>query len=202
LEETLSDSAAGKRRGHEASAEASGQLLLLSRIQRGDERAFEELYRSYYSRLARFLINLTRRPHLVEEVLNDTMIAVWEKPGSFRGASRLSTWIFGIAYRKAMKSLRRLDEAVEYRPAEAADEDLISPHESAWHGQRERLLLEAMQQLSADHRAVVDLTYFHEMSYREIAEVMDCPVDTVKTRMFHARRRLKRLMTGGTADWL
>jgi RNA polymerase sigma-70 factor (ECF subfamily) len=177
-------------------------LLLLDRIQHGDVRAFEELYRSYHARLARFLINLTRRPQLVEEVLNDTMLAVWEKPGNFRGASKLSTWIFGIAYRKAMKALRRHDDPVEYQPVEAADEDDISPHEASWRGQRERLLLEAIQQLSADHRAVVDLTYFHEMTYREIAEIVACPVDTVKTRMFHARRHLKRLMHGGSAEWL
>ena len=59
-----------------------------------------------------------------------------------------------------------------------------------------------MDQLSADHRAVVDLTYFHEMGYREIAAIMDCPVDTVKTRMFHARRHLKQALTGDSSDWL
>jgi RNA polymerase sigma-70 factor (ECF subfamily) len=200
----LTEGAAGIRRRQTASAEAS-ELLVLGRIQQGDERAFEQLYRGYHTRLTRFLINLTRRPQLVEEVLNDTMIAVWEKPASFRGASKLSTWIFGIAYRKAMKALRRFDEPVEYRPVAPADEeddDEITPHEASWRGQRQRLLLEAMQQLSADHRAVVDLTYFHEMSYREIAEVMGCPVDTVKTRMFHARRHLKRLMSGGSSEWL
>ena len=59
-----------------------------------------------------------------------------------------------------------------------------------------------MAQLSADHRAVVDLTYFHGMGYREIAEVVDCPVDTVKTRMFYARRRLKQALSGALADWI
>jgi RNA polymerase sigma-70 factor (ECF subfamily) len=175
---------------------------LLERIQARDERAFEELYRQYHSRLARFLINLTRRPQLVEEVLNDTMIAVWEKPDSFRGASKLSTWIFGIAYRKAMKALRKVDDPIDYRPVDSADEDSVSPYEASWRDQREHLLLEAVQQLSADHRAVVDLTYFHEMGYREIAEIMACPVDTVKTRMFHARRHLRRLIDGGSAEWL
>ena len=59
-----------------------------------------------------------------------------------------------------------------------------------------------MDSLSADHRAVVDLTYFHGMGYREIAEIMHCPVDTVKTRMFHARRRLKEAMPASMTDWL
>lgn len=197
----MSEAEARKGRQH-SPATAAEQLALLARIQGGDERAFEELYRHFHSRLARFLINLTRRPQVVEEVLNDTMIAVWEKPASFRGASKLSTWIFGIAYRKAMKALRRVDDPVEYRPVDSADEESVSSDEAIWRAQRERLLLEAMQQLSADHRAVVDLTYFHEMGYREIAEIMACPVDTVKTRMFHARRHLKRLMSGGSAEWL
>jgi RNA polymerase sigma-70 factor (ECF subfamily) len=175
---------------------------LLTRIEAGDEHAFEELYRSFRPSLTRFLINLTHRPHVVEEVLDDTMIAVWEKPGSFRGASKLSTWIFAIAYRKAMKALRGLDEPQEDRHAETREDDEQSPDDGIQNQQRARGLLDAMQMLSADHRAVVNLTYYHEMSYREIAEVMDCPVDTVKTRMFHARRRLKRLIAGEPADWI
>lgn len=174
---------------------------LLADMVRGDDGAFEELYRSYHPRLVRFLSNLTRRPQLVEEVLNDTMIAVWEKPGSFRGASKVSTWIFAIAYRKAMKALRRLDEPVESDPRTALRSEDPSPDESLWHMERAKLIQAAMQDLSPDHRTAVDLTYFHEMSYREIAEIMRCPVDTVKTRMFHARRHLKRLIAHDTADW-
>lgn len=183
-------------------AELSGEGELLVRIQGGDERAFDELYRRYRSRLTRFLFSLMHRPQLVEEVLDDTMIAVWEKPTSFRGASKLSTWIFAIAYRKAMKALRRLDEPVELdEPDNRASEETPSD-ERAWYRQRERLLCDVMQGLSADHRAVLDMTYFHEMTYREISEIMGCPVDTVKTRMFHARRNLRRLMAGDSADWI
>jgi RNA polymerase sigma-70 factor (ECF subfamily) len=68
--------------------------------------------------------------------------------------------------------------------------------------QTRAVLLKAIAGLSPDHRAVVDLTYFHEIGYREIAEIMDCPVDTVKTRMFHARRHLKGMLGGALADWL
>jgi RNA polymerase sigma-70 factor (ECF subfamily) len=78
------------------------------------------------------------------------------------------------------------------------------PGPDAQLGQRrvQAILMEAIDGLSADHRAVVDLTYFHEMGYREIADIMDCPVDTVKTRMFHARRYLKRALAGELEDWL
>jgi RNA polymerase sigma-70 factor (ECF subfamily) len=186
--------------GHRPAA-SSDEGLLFARIKRGDERAFEELYHGYHARLARFLINLLRRPQMVEEVLNDTMLVVWEKPDSFRGASKLSTWIFAIAYRKAMKALRKLDEPVEPSRPDMRECEGTPADDAIWHGQRDNLLRDAIQQLSVDHRAVVDLTYFHEMSYREIADVVGCPVDTVKTRMFHARRHLRRLTTGDSADW-
>ena len=185
-------------------AQAAGcdDRQLLALIREGDLRAFEELYRCYHLRLSRFLINLLHRPQLVEEVLNDTMMVVWNKPASFRGDSRLSTWIFAIAYRKALKALRRQDEPVEDIEAFALACDDEGPDEQVRRHQVQRLLLDAIGELSADHRTVVDLTYFHEMGYREIAEIMDCPVDTVKTRMFHARRHLRRILTSELGDWI
>lgn len=188
--------------GRHNPVEGSADADLLTRIGNGDEQAFEALYRRYRARLTRFLSNLLRRPHLVEEVLDDTMIAVWQNQASFRGASKPSTWIFAIAYRKAMKALRRLDEPLAVEPPDNRVSDEAPPDDRIWRQQRRQLLREAMEQLSPDHRAVVDMTYFHEMSCREVAEVMNCPVDTVKTRMFHARRHLRRAMAGNDADWI
>ena len=175
---------------------------LIGRVRARDLQAFEQLYRTYHRQLVRFLLNITHRPTIVEEVLNDTMMAVWDKPESYRGASRLSTWILAIAYRKAMRALRRQDVPLG-DGAPLADDDLDSaPDHRIGRERVHHLLLDAMGRLSPDHRAVIDLTYFHEAGYREIAEIMDCPIDTVKTRMFHARRHLKRLLAGSPADWL
>lgn len=181
---------------------AQGEALLMRRIAAGETRAFEELYRLYHPRLTRFLINILRRPHLVEEALDDTMMVVWRRPGSFTGASKVSTWIFAIAYRTALKALSRLDEPQEDTGAErqpSADRD---PEQAFGDRQVQKLLLDAMDRLSSDHRVVVDLTYYHEAGYREIAEIMNCPVGTVKTRMFHARQKLKDLLDGQIEDWL
>jgi RNA polymerase sigma factor (sigma-70 family) len=189
------------RTEHQGSAE-DGERQLLARVASRDVEAFERLYRIYEPRLARFLANLLQRPQLVEEVLNDTMLVVWQSAAAFRGGSKLSTWIFAIAYRKALKA--RLcwpdpveDDQLRSRPslAPTADQELQ-------HHRLRDALVEAMAQLSAEHRAVVDLTYFHEMGYREIAEIVGCPVDTVKTRMFHARRRLRQALPGELADWI
>ena len=181
---------------------APDERELISRVSGRDLAAFEKLYRIYQPRLTRFLSNLVQRPQLVEEVLDDTMMVVWETAQSFRGTSRLSTWIFSIAYRKAIKARKRWPDPVEDKPDLGHPSPDPNPHQLLQHRRLRDALAAAMQSLSADHRAVVDLTYFHGLGYREIAEVMDCPVDTVKTRMFHARRRLRQAMPGSVSDWV
>ena len=156
----------------------------------------------YQPRLTRFLTTLLRRPQLIEEVLDDTMMVVWQTAGRFRGSSKPSTWIFAIAYRKAHKAKARWPEPIEDPKIDTRASDEPGPDDELHHQRLRGALMEAMDQLSVDHRAVVDLTYFHGMGYREIAEIVDCPVDTVKTRMFHARRRLKQAMSGRFADWI
>lgn len=180
----------------------SDEQALFERVVARDVNAFERLYRLYQPRLDRFLTNLLRRPELVEEVLDDTMVAVWQTAANFRGASKLSTWMFAIAYRKALKARARWPQPVEDSQWDTREDPGPKPDEELDHQRLHESLRSAMEQLSADHRAVVDLTYFHGLGYREIADIMDCPVDTVKTRMFHARRRLKQVLSGGLNDWL
>lgn len=180
----------------------AAELLLLEKVRRGDRGAFEALYRAYHPRLTRFLIRLVRRPQLVEEALNDTLMVVWQRPDSFHGGSKLSTWIFAIAYRKAMKALGRFDDPREDPDGFERADDGPDPEENSAGMVRRDLLAQAMDELSPAHRAVVDLTYYHELDYNEIARILDCPVGTVKTRMFHARRQLRRIVGGGLEDWV
>lgn len=175
---------------------------LMRRIAAGEPRAFETLYRIYHPRLTRFLTNILRRPQLVEEALNDTLMVVWRRPESFNGTSKVSTWIFAIAYRTALKALSRRDDPLEDQDAERRPSLDAGPEQALGDRQVQTLLLKAMDRLSPDHRVVVDLTYYHEAGYREIAEIMDCPVGTVKTRMFHAKQRLKDMLDGELTDWL
>ena len=179
----------------------SDEARLLRRVTAGELHAFEQLYRAYHPRLTRFLERMTRRPGLVEEVLNDTLLVVWHRAGSYNGASKVSTWIFAIAYRMALKGMRRTDEPLEAGDDERADTG-PGPEQQLSRWQLHAALERALDGLSAEQRAVVDLTYFHGIGYREIAEIVDCPVDTVKTRMFHARRRLRALLGGALEDWL
>jgi RNA polymerase sigma-70 factor (ECF subfamily) len=167
-----------------------------------DLDAFERLYRIYQPRLARFLTNLVKRPQLVEEVLDDTMMVVWNTAGSFRGTSKLSTWVFAIAYRKALKARMRWPDPLEDQQFDNRVSNDAAPDAELEQSRIRSALVDAMEGLSAEQRAVVDLTYFHDLGYREIAEILGCPVDTVKTRMFHARRRLRQALSGTLADWL
>jgi RNA polymerase sigma-70 factor (ECF subfamily) len=165
----------------------------LAQIALGDRAAFDRLYRRYYDRLFRFVLRVTGRMNLVEDVINDTMIVIWRKAGDYRAAARPSTWIFGIAYRKGLKALSR-----ELRAPETVDElpELEQPPAAALD--REGLhaaIRQAVMQLPPEHRAVVDLTFFFNRSYDEVAQILDCPVGTVKSRMFHARAKLRPLLS-------
>lgn len=179
-----------------------GDLVLFERVRQRDAEAFEQLYRDYHPRLARFLARMLRRTQMIEEVLNDTMMVVWERGDSFNGASKLSTWIFGIAYRIALNARSRQDEPVQDTEWESRVSSDPSPEEESTHARRQFLLRNAIAELSLEHRTVLDLTYNHEMGYNEIASIMRCPVGTVKTRALHARRHLKRRLAGELADWV
>ena len=170
------------------------ELALLQGVKLARRADFDALYRLYHPRLWRFLRPMLRRDDLVEEVLNDTLLVVWQRADSFDGRSRLSTWIFGIAYRKALKALSRLDEPAADEPADEPADTGPGPERALGLAQLRQRLRRAMAELSPEHRAVVELCYFHDMAHGEIAEVVGCPPETVKTRMFYARRRLRSLL--------
>jgi RNA polymerase sigma factor (sigma-70 family) len=187
--------AASPRTANDAEAE------LVERVVRGDVGAFETLYRAYHPRLTRFLSLLTARRSVVEESLNDTMLAVWRRAHTFNGQSKVSTWIFAIAYRTTCKALRRQDLPVD-DPADEQACDAPGPEPQLAARQANAAVQRALASLSCEQRHVIVLTYFHDLPYADIARIMECPVDTVKTRMFHGRRRLRALLAGEAGDWL
>lgn len=170
---------------------------VLDKIAAGDREALRELYLIYHRRLARFLTRFIRRHDLIEEVINDTLWVVWRKASEFRGDSQLSTWIMGIAYRCALKTLRSRAQA-DTVPIE--NEFLPAPDELDAAETGEWVSL-AMQQLPTDQRLTLELAYGLGHSCEEIAQIMDCPVNTVKSRMFQARNKLRTLLPqlAGTA---
>lgn len=170
------------------------EAQLIALVVDGDRDAFQALYRAYFSRLARFLDRMTRNPPLIEEIINDTMMVVWQKAATYDHSCKLSTWIFAIAYRQGLKAVNGQDEPVE-EEGEQPGESWREPEFALERLQLQQGVGAALEALPLEQRVVVSLTYFHDMDYKEIAETMGCPVNTVKTRMFHARRRLRDLLS-------
>ena len=165
---------------------------LIVRLCKQDEQALELLYRHYYSRLFRFVARVTRREELIDEIINDVMYVVWEKADSYNQQCKPSTWIFGIAYNKARQSLRNANNNDEESLDEMDGDNLFFEDTDCGLKQMEMTnwLDSALDTLSPDQRAVIELTYFQGLHYSEIAVLMDCPENTVKTRMHHARKKL------------
>jgi RNA polymerase sigma-70 factor, ECF subfamily len=166
---------------------------LLRRISAGDRDAFRDLYLRYHRRLARFLTRVTRGREDAEEIINDTLWIVWQRAGEFRNASRVSTWIMGIAYRRALKLIRRAATHAHAMTLEIADSEPTA-YDALEATANRQLLERGLARLPLEQRLVLEFTYYLDHSCEEIAEIMECPVNTVKTRMFHARRKLRTLL--------
>ena len=174
--------------------------MLLQRMSTGDRVALEVLYRSYHNRLCRFLSRLTRRADIIDEAVNDCLWIAWQKAESFHGNSRVSTWLMGIAYRCALKALRQHgDEPIE-------DDHLLDPGTRSDDPDEDRELRDWMSKglghLSADQRIVIELVYGMGHSLDDVAIIMQCPVGTVKARLFHARVKLRNVLPTLAGDSL
>ncbi|MGH9381667.1 MAG: RNA polymerase sigma factor [Thermoanaerobaculia bacterium] len=181
-----------------ATAQQDRELALLARVARRDREAFEQLYRLLHPRLTRYLWRYLRDAGQVEDTIQEVFLAVWRQASAFRGDSQVSTWVIGIAYRKALDLLRR--HSGRPIPVPAGEDDRGEAAEgrggagSSGAIEARVALREALAALPEPQRTVVELTYFRGLSYREIAAQVGCPENTVKTRMFHARRKLRQAL--------
>ena len=171
------------------------ELEWIRRIAAGDRDAFEKLYAAYQTRIFRYLFRMVGDSGAAEELTNDTMVSAWKAAASFKGQSKASTWLFAIARNKALNALRgRQVVTVEIEKAAAVAAAGDTPETAATRGSLQRTMQEVLQELSPDHREVIELTFYQGLSYQEIAEIMQCPVNTVKTRMFYAKKKLQEVL--------
>jgi RNA polymerase sigma-70 factor (ECF subfamily) len=169
--------------------------MLLDGIANGDRGAFTEFYQRHNRALFAFLVKMVRDRELAEEVLSETMLDVWRQAGRFEGKSSVTTWLFSIGHHKAVSRLRRMREvALDEEVAANIEDSGPTPDMQASDKNMSRLLARLIDCLSLDHREILQLAYYQEFSVQEIAEVLDLPENTVKTRMFYARQRLKVLL--------
>jgi len=178
-----------------ANDRASEEQQWIARIASQDRTALKLLYDRYAPRVFRFVIRMMKDEAKAQELVNDVMMEVWKSAAKFEGRSAVSTWILGIARFRTLNALRgsKLDTVgLDQSPEPEDDSADVSQAKSL--EQLRGQLRQALDRLSAEHREVVELTFFHGYSYPEIAQILGCPENTVKTRMFHARGKLRPLL--------
>ena len=176
-------------------AESSRDSAWLAAVARGDRRAFEQLYLHHHARLSRFVARHVNQRDLVEDVINETFWIVWRSANTFRGDSKASTWIIGIAWRCLMKALRARPRGSTHADGDALDDALDDAEADA--GEQRELrdwIRGGLALLPPDQRTTIELAYFLGQSCEEIATIMACAVGTVKARLFHARVRLRNTL--------
>lgn len=173
---------------------------LIRQIATGDAVAVEALYGRHRVKLYRFLLRITNSETAAEDIVSDVFFDVWQQAGRFEGRSTASTWLFAIAKFKAL-SVRRERQHLELGPGETMIEDPSDDPESLMEkADKGKIIQRCLKLLSSSHREVIDLVYYHEKSIKEVGEILGIPENTVKTRMFHARKRLSELLVAAGLD--
>jgi RNA polymerase sigma-70 factor (ECF subfamily) len=153
------------------------------------------LFARYHVRVFRFVLRVVRDESVAEDLISDVFLDVWRQAGRFERRSAVSTWILAIARFKALSAIRRKpDEELDEEAAAAIEDPSDDPEVAVEKKDKSSVLRKALSGLSAEHREVIDLVYYHEKSVEEVAEIIGIPENTVKTRMFYARKRLAELL--------
>jgi RNA polymerase sigma-70 factor, ECF subfamily len=182
-------------------AKTTSDETLLGLIASQDKDAMRLLFARHNVRIYRFVLRIVGNEATAEELVTEVFLDVWRNAGRFEGRSQVATWILGIARFKALSSLRRrtLDELDE-EAVEAIEDTADTPEAAFQKTERSAILQACLRQLSPAHREVVDLIYYHEQSIDEVARITGVPENTVKTRVFHARKKIAELMAARGLD--
>ena len=173
----------------------SSDEILVEQIAAGSKPAMQALFARHRTYVYRWLLRLVSNETLAEDLLSEVFLDVWRQAGRFQRRSSVSTWLMPIARHKALSARRRrtdaeLDEEIAATAADSANDPEVALQEK----DRGELVRRALMRLSAEHREVIDLVYYHEKSVDEVAHILDVPPATVKTRMFYARKKLAELV--------
>jgi RNA polymerase sigma-70 factor, ECF subfamily len=180
--------------------ETSDEALVLS-IATGDKQALQVLFGRHNVRVYRFVLRFLNDEAAAEDLVSEVFLDVWRQANRFEARSQVSTWLLAMARNKALSALRRRStEELDEEVAEFIEDPADNPEVTMQKKQRNSILADCLTQLSAAHREIIDLVYYHEKSIDEAAEIIGVPQNTVKTRMFYARKRIAELMNGKGLD--
>ena len=174
----------------------SSDEILVEQIAAGSKPAMQALFARHRTYVYRWLLRFVSNETLAEDLLSEVFLDVWHQAGRFEGRAAVTTWLLSIARFKALSARRRRTDAeldeIEATVADSADDPEITLQKKS----RNELLRQAMSNLSADHREILDLVYYQEKSVEDCALILGIPAATVKTRMFYARKKLAELVVG------
>src|SRR5437899_2669058 len=175
--------------------QSTSDEVLIGRIASGDRLAMQVLYARHHVRVFRFVLRLVRDESMAEDLISEVFLDVWRQAGRFEGRSAVSTWVLAIARFKALSALRRRpDEELDEETAGAIEDPADDPEQAVAKKDKSAAIRKCLGGLSAEHREIIDLVYYHEKSVEEVAEIVGIPENTVKTRMFYARKKLAELL--------
>jgi len=175
--------------------QATSDEVLIGRIAKGDRLAMQVLFARHHVRVYRFVLRLVGNPTVAEDLISDVFLDVWRQADKFEGRSAVSTWMLAIARFKALSALRkRPDEELDEETAETIEDTSDNPEVSLEKKDKSVVLRQCLEKLSPEHKEIIDLVYYHEKSVEEVAEIVGIPENTVKTRMFYARKKLAELL--------
>jgi RNA polymerase sigma-70 factor, ECF subfamily len=175
--------------------------VLIARIAGGDRLAMQVLFARHHVRVYRFTLRLVRNEATAEDLISEVFLDIWRQAGKFEGRSAVSTWMLSIARFKALSALRkRPEQELDDETAERIEDQADDPETALAKKDKGALLRECLTALSAEHREIVDLVYYHEKSVEEVAGIVGIPEATVKTRMFYARKKLSELLKARGID--
>jgi RNA polymerase sigma-70 factor (ECF subfamily) len=175
--------------------------VLIGRIANGDRLAMQVLFARHHVRVYRFVLRLVGDASRAEDLISDVFLDVWRQAGRFEGRAQVTTWLLAIARFKALSALRKKpDQELDDEAAGAIEDTADTPEVAVQKKEKSEILRECLKSLTAEHREIIDLVYYHEKSVEEVAEIVGIPENTVKTRMFYARKRLSELLKTAGVD--
>ncbi len=174
---------------------------LITRIASQDQAALRALLGRHQLRVYRFVLRIVRREAVAEEVTNEVFLEAWRNAGSYEARSSVGTWLLSIAHNRAVSAMRRRrEESIDDETADAIADEGDNPEVAAQKLDKAAQMRQCIARLSAEHRTIIDLVYYHEKSINEVSEILGIPLNTVKTRMFYARKKLSELLAAAGID--
>ena len=166
---------------------------LLDLVAAGNQQAYEEFYRLLSRRVYAFVRRMIENAESADEIMVDTMYEVWRTAGRYRGDSRVTTWILGIARNKVLMAMRsnpnaRYEDIDDF--ADIIDSGVPDGYALLAQKQTRELIQRCIKRLSEKHRECIHLTHFEDMSMQDVAAVLGVPEGTIKSRLSHARAQL------------